>query len=160
MLVQPCVNEIGSGVVQRDVRDLAVAIRIEDIGLAQAVRLVQGARKNGLALRARVSFGLVGINAVEAEFGAGAPAFDVRNETDQRVFVKGMVRVDHPFHLAKFEDGKISISIDCFRAEDMSCKRYRGRNIRDQQIDVKAGERRAIFRGRPSMDRRCVSWPF
>ena len=58
-----------------------------------------------------------------------------------------MVRVDHPFHLAKFEDGKIRIGIDCLRVEDISRKRYRGRNIRDQQIDAKSGERRAIFRG-------------
>ncbi|MEC8172762.1 MAG: hypothetical protein VX090_05215 [Pseudomonadota bacterium] len=72
-------NETGSGVVQRDVRDLAVAVRIEDICLAQPVRLVQGAGENGIALRARVGFGLVEINAVEAEFGVGAPAFDVRN---------------------------------------------------------------------------------
>ena len=47
--------------------------------LAQAVWLVQGAGDNGKALRARVGFGLVGINAVEAEFGVGAPAFDIRN---------------------------------------------------------------------------------
>ena len=72
-------NETGSGVVQRDVRDPAVAVRIEDIGLAQAVRLVQGAGENGIALRARVGFGLVEINATEAEFGVGAPAFDIRN---------------------------------------------------------------------------------
>ena len=72
-------NETGSGVVQRDVRDPAVAVRIEDIGLAQAVRLVQGAGENGIALRARVGFGLVEINAAEAEFGVGAPAFDIRN---------------------------------------------------------------------------------
>ena len=72
-------NETGSGVVQRDVRDPAVAVRIEDICLAQAVRLVQGAGENGIALRARAGFGLVEINAVEAEFGVGAPAFDIRN---------------------------------------------------------------------------------
>ncbi|MEC7658037.1 MAG: hypothetical protein VX416_17020 [Pseudomonadota bacterium] len=72
-------NETGSGVVQRDVRDPAVAVRIEDICLAQPVRLVQGAGENGIALRARVGFGLVEINAVEAEFGVGAPAFDIRN---------------------------------------------------------------------------------
>ena len=72
-------NETGSGVVQRDVRDPAVAVRIEDICLAQAVRLVQSAGENGIALRARVGFGLVEINAVEAEFGVGAPAFDIRN---------------------------------------------------------------------------------
>ena len=72
-------NETGSGVVQRDVRDPAVAVRIEDICLAQAVRLVQGAGENNIAPRARVGFGLVEMNAVEAEFGVGAPAFDIRN---------------------------------------------------------------------------------
>ena len=73
-------NETGSGVVQRDVRDPAVAVRIEDICLAQAEQLlVQGAGENGIALRARVGFGLVEMNAVEAEFGVGAPAFDIRN---------------------------------------------------------------------------------
>ena len=91
--IQACVRFLIGG--KRNVVHPAIPITIEDIGLAEAIGLVERARQHRVSSLTNPGFGGVRINTGHPQCDTRAPAFRAGNEAGKWMILVGVARMQH-----------------------------------------------------------------
>ena len=132
------ISYAGLGLILRPARHPAIAVGIEDIGLAQAVRLVGRFLQHVRAVRPGPCDGLVGIAIVEPDLGAETARRRIVQQRQQRVRMIGAVGVQHPFGRGAWgreaQDREIPVGKGDRGPQHVARKGDRAGHVADQEV--------------------------
>ena len=126
---------------RRGVRHPHVTVTVQDVGLAQAVRLVAGGLEHLVAVLQGRGAGQIRIDVVDAQLEAAATQGRNPRPRQQRMRVIGVIGVHHPLVLTVAQYGQVGICVDDRQAEHVARECSRASGVPHEHVDSQTAQR-------------------